>query len=79
MKKLLLLWGVVILMSCQNDKVIDGQDIENDMIFFRLNADGKCYAGYLEKRLFRKPTLKFVIPVSCENIKDLASKTVYPL
>ena len=82
MKKLLLLLGVVLLMSCQMNKPLDGRTVETDLVYFQDHRTGLCFAAIVKTHWFRHPEIVSMVPVPYESIKGIlpsVQPTVYPL
>jgi hypothetical protein len=82
MKKLIIFLGLILLMSCQMNKPLNGKVIETNLVYFQDNRTGLCFAAVVKKHWFRQPEIVLMVPVPYESIKSILpriNKTVYPL
>lgn len=82
MKKVIILLGLVLLMSCQMNKSLDGKTVETDLVYFQDHRTGLCFAAIVKQHWFSKPEIVSMVPVPYESIKGILPSvrpTVYPL
>jgi hypothetical protein len=81
MKKLIFLLGLVLLMSCQMNKPLNGKVVETNLVYFQDHRTGLCFAAIVKTHWFRQPEIVSMVPVPYESIKGIlpTTRTIYPI